>query len=165
MTGQSHRPASPGRRDPNEDERPASLAGALRAVGLRLTPAPRIWLPRGSPPPGQWSAGHAQMHEAPARNLLPGGASRSRGRRRLTDWPAPAPGGLVHYGIATSQQLLNRRGTAPVAGEPHSAALVPHRDGDRVARSRLSLVGHGHLEGGVAVDRDDVERIGDVLDA
>src|SRR5258705_519503 len=52
--------------------------------------------------------------------------------------------------VPTGEGLLHRPRAVPVAREPEPPALVPHRDSDLVARSRLAHVGHVHLQGCIA---------------
>src|SRR5207244_5505439 len=66
--------------------------------------------------------------------------------------------------VPSGEGLLHRPRAVPVACEPEPPALVPHRDGDLVARSRLPQVGHVHLQGCIAFYRERIRRIRDVLD-
>src|SRR5207253_9986208 len=67
--------------------------------------------------------------------------------------------------VASTEELLGGLRPSPIAREPHPARLVPDRDANRVTRSGAATVVHRHLQGCVAVDRDWVQRIRDVLNA
>ena len=70
----------------------------------------------------------------------------------------------MHLKIAPTKYLLFGCRAGPVAGVPHTAALVPNGDRDCVATAGLSFVGHGDLESGVTVDADRNKRVSDILD-
>ena len=70
----------------------------------------------------------------------------------------------MRYQVSTSKQLLDRASAAPVARKPEAARLVPDGDGDLVAAARFARVGHRDLQGGIAIDGERNQGVGDVLD-
>src|SRR5438874_7778547 len=69
----------------------------------------------------------------------------------------------MHLKVAPAEYLLFGCRAGPVAGVPHTAALVPDGDRNCVTTAWLTFIRHRHLECGVTIDADGHKRVSDIL--